>query len=158
MKRSKLIAAILCILLPLIVGSLSGLATVSSLSNWYAFLNKPSFNPPDYLFGPVWTVLYFVMGISLFLIWKSPTGKFRNQSLTIFIIQLLLNFAWSFIFFYFRQTGWAFVDIIMLWSLIVYMILIFYKINRTAALIQIPYLLWVSFASVLNAAIWILNK
>ena len=158
MKWSRFFTLLACILLPLIIGSLSGLANAGSLNDWYVQLNKPSFNPPGYLFGPVWTVLYLLMGISLYLIWKSPKGNPRTNALIIFGLQMLLNFAWSFIFFYFKQTGWALVDIIILWLNIIIMIFVFYKINKTAALIQIPYLLWVSFASVLNAAIWILNK
>ncbi len=137
MKRSKITAAVICILLPLVIGGLSGLGTVNGLNDWYAFLNKPAFNPPDYIFGPVWTFLYLLMGISLFRIWKSPTGKYRSQALTIFAIHMLFNFAWSFIFFYFRQIGLAFIDIIFLWILIGIMIFTFYKINKVAALIQV---------------------
>ena len=158
MKRSSLITAIICILLPLIIGSLSGLANIGSLDTWYSALNKPAFNPPGYLFGPVWTILYLLMGVSLFLIWKSPSGKLRYRALVIFGIQMLLNFAWSFLFFYFQKIELALFDIMVLWLLIWFMIFIFYKINKVAALIQIPYLLWVSFASILNAAIWMLNK
>jgi tryptophan-rich sensory protein len=158
MKRSSIITAIICILLPLIIGSLSGLANIGSLDTWYSALSKPSFNPPGYLFGPVWTVLYLLMGVSLYLIWKSPSGKLRCRALVIFGIQMLLNFAWSFLFFYFRQIELALFDITVLWLLIWFMIFIFYKIIKVAALIQIPYLLWVSFASILNTAIWMLNK
>jgi benzodiazapine receptor len=158
MKPSKVIFGITCILLPLIIGSLSGFANGGSINTWYAQLNKPSFNPPGYLFGPVWTVLYLLMGVSLYLIWKSPEGKLRTNAFVVFGLQMILNFAWSFIFFYFRKTGCALVDIIALWIFILVMILIFYKINKLLALIQIPYLLWVSFATVLNASIWILNK
>ena len=158
MKMSKFLTPLVCVLIPLIIGSLSGLANIGSLDTWYAQLNKPSFNPPGYLFGPVWTVLYLLMGVSLYLVWKSPDGKLRTNALVVFGLQMLLNFAWSFIFFYFHRPGWAMIDIIALWVFIVVMIFIFYQINKVAALIQIPYLLWVSFASVLNAAIWMLNK
>jgi benzodiazapine receptor len=158
MNVSKFLTPLICILLPLIIGSLSGLANVGSINTWYAQLNKPSFNPPGYLFGPVWTILYLLMGVSLYLVWKAPDGRMRDYALIIFGIQMVLNFAWSFIFFYFYQPGWALVDIIVLWIFIVIMILVFYRISRVSALIQIPYLLWVSFATVLNAAIWLLNK
>ena len=158
MNVSKFLTPLICILLPLIIGSLSGLANVGSINTWYAHLNKPSFNPPGYLFGPVWTILYLLMGVSLYLVWKAPDGRMRDYALIIFVIQMVLNFAWSFIFFYFHQPGWALVDIIALWIFIVAMILIFYRISSTSALIQVPYLLWVSFATVLNAAIWLLNK
>jgi len=158
MNVSKFLTPLICILLPLIIGSLSGLANVGSINTWYAQLNKPAFNPPGYLFGPVWTILYLLMGVSLYLVWKAPDGRMRDYALIIFGIQMVLNFAWSFIFFYFHQPGWALVDIIALWIFIVAMIFIFYRINKVASLIQIPYLLWVSFATVLNAAIWLLNK
>jgi translocator protein len=158
MKLSKFLTLLICILIPLITGSISGLANVGNVNEWYVNLIKPAFNPPSYLFGPVWTILYILMGISLYLVWKSPLGKTRKQALIIFSIQMFLNFIWTFIFFYFKQTGFALVDIILLWLLIIAMILLFKRINKTAAFIQIPYLLWVSFATVLNASIWMLNK
>ena len=158
MKWSRFFTLLACVLLPLIIGSLSGLANAGSLNDWYVQLNKPNFNPPGYLFGPVWTVLYLLMGVSLYLIWKSPKGKQRTNALIIFGVQMFLNFVWSFIFFYFRQIGLALIDIIALWLMIVYMIFNFHKINKVAAYIQIPYLLWVSFATVLNASIWMLNR
>jgi translocator protein len=158
MKASNIITIIICIALPLIVGSISGIATSGNITTWYATLNKPVFNPPNYLFGPVWTALYLIMGISLFMIWKSPSGDARNYALAIFCVQLVLNFTWSFIFFHFKQTGWAFFEIILVWISVLVMIIIFQRINKTAALLQIPYLLWVTFASVLNGAIWWLNK
>jgi translocator protein len=157
MRKSDILSLAICIALPLIVGSISGIATSGNITTWHATLNKPVFNPPNYLFGPVWTVLYLLMGISLFMIWRSPSGDARNYALAIFSIQLVLNFAWSFIFFHFKQTGWAFVEIILIWISVLAMIIIFYRINRTAAFLQVPYLLWVSFASVLNGAIWWLN-
>jgi translocator protein len=157
MKTSNILPIIVCIALPLIVGSISGIATSGNITTWYATLEKPLFNPPNYLFGPVWTVLYLVMGISLFFIWQSPAGDARNYALMIFGIQLLLNFSWSFIFFHFKQVGWAFFEIILVWISILAMIIIFHRINKTAAFLQIPYLLWVSFASVLNGSIWLLN-
>ncbi|MFN8115039.1 MAG: TspO/MBR family protein [Bacteroidia bacterium] len=120
-------------------------------------MNKPSFNPPNYLFGPVWTTLYILMGISLYMILQSDSNELRKKAVTIFSIQLFLNFCWSFIFFNFQSLGLAFVEIILMWISILTMIIIFYKINKTAALFQIPYLLWVSFASILNGSIWYLN-
>jgi len=158
MKFSKFLTLLICILIPLIIGSIAGIANVGNVNEWYVKLIKPSFNPPGYLFGPVWTILYVLLGLSLYMIWKSPTGKNRSQALLIFSIQMFLNFIWTFIFFYFKQTGLALVDIILLWIFIITMILVFKCINKTAAFIQIPYLLWVSFATVLNASIWILNK
>ncbi len=147
----------LCILSTLLIGGISGFATASSINGWYVTINKPSFNPPNYLFGPVWTTLYILMGISLYMILQSDSNELRKKAVTIFSIQLFLNFCWSFIFFNFQSLGLAFVEIILMWISILTMIIIFYKINKTAALLQIPYLLWVSFASILNGSIWYLN-
>ena len=98
------------------------------------------------------------MGISLFLIWKQPESETRKRALLIFFVQLVLNFAWSFIFFYFHQTGAALLEIIVLWLAILMMIVIFYRLKRSAAYLQIPYLAWVTFATALNASIWYLNR
>jgi translocator protein len=157
MKQKHILALIVCFIIPLVFGGISGLLTADNIPSWYAFLNKPAFNPPDYLFGPVWTGLYLLMGLSLFLIWRSSPGVRRNQALVIFGAQLVLNFSWTFIFFHFRQPGWAFFEIVLVWIAVLAMILFFYRISKTAALLQIPYILWVSFASVLNGMIWWLN-
>jgi benzodiazapine receptor len=149
---------LLCILLPLAVGGISGFATASGMDSWYYSLTAPSFNPPGWVFGPVWTALYILMGISFYLIVKSPPSEDRTAAFLIFIIQLVLNFAWSFLFFKFRMTGVAFIEILLMWISILLMIRLFKKVNLTAAILQIPYLLWVSFASVLNGAYWWLNK
>ena len=143
-------------MLPLIVGGLSGYFTASNIATWYVTLNKPFFNPPNYLFGPVWTVLYLMMGISLGMIINAKHSN-KNKSLIIFSIQLVLNFFWSVIFFSLQSPGWAAIEIITLWLSIIYMLPNFYKINKWAGLLQIPYLLWVTFASVLNISIYVLN-
>jgi benzodiazapine receptor len=148
---------IVAVSIPLVVGGLSGALTSGGISEWYQYLNKPSFNPPGYLFGIVWPILYVLMGISLFLIWAAPPHRNKKWAFTIFGIQLALNFFWSFIFFNFREPGWALVEIVVLWLSIVAMIVCFHSIRRWAAWLQIPYLLWVTFATVLNASIWMLN-
>jgi benzodiazapine receptor len=148
---------IICLLIPLAVGAISGFATASSIDTWYAFIQKPSFNPPNYLFGPVWTSLYILMGISLYLIVRAQPNADSRKAIMIFSVQLFLNFCWSFLFFMFHAPGIALVEIVFLLISIIAMISIFYKVNKTAALLQIPYLLWVSFASALNGAIWYLN-
>lgn len=153
----KIAIFILCISGPLLIGVIGGFATATSIDTWYATLNKPFFNPPNYLFGPVWTLLYLLMGISLYMILQSPVNEFRKKAIIIFSLQLFLNFWWSFLFFKFHLLGIAFVEIIIIWISIITMIYVFQKINKTAAYLQIPYLLWVSFASVLNGAIWFLN-
>ena len=151
------ITFIICLLIPLIIGGISGFATAHGIHDWYITLHKPSFNPPNYLFGPVWTFLYVLMGISLFMIWRSPKGKKRSDALTIFIIQLILNFLWSFLFFRFRLISFAMMDLALIWIAILLMIIIFKRVSKTAAFLQLPYLLWVSFAAILNGAIWFLN-
>ena len=158
MKTNTMLSIVICIAIPMVIGSLSGLATAGAIDNWYAQLTKPSFTPPNYLFGPVWTLLYVLMGISLFLVWKSPAGSERTTAITIFAIQMALNFAWTFLFFYFHRPGTSLIEIGLLWITIFFMIVAFSRIDKTAALLQIPYILWVSFASVLNGAIWYLNR
>ena len=152
-----IITLIICLLIPLAIGGISGFATATSITDWYVTLNKPSFNPPNYLFAPVWTTLYTLMGISLFIIWKSPTGRIRNNALVIFAVQITLNFFWSFLFFKFKLPGVALAEIVLLWTSILMMIIFFKRVSKLAAFLQVPYLLWVSFASILNTAIWILN-
>jgi benzodiazapine receptor len=148
---------LLCIIIPLAIGAVSGVATASSIDTWYVNIEKPSFNPPNYLFGPVWTTLYVLMGISFFMIIQAKKSELKTKAITIFCIQLFLNFWWSFIFFKFQLLGLAFIEIILIWLSIAAMIILFFEINKTAALLQIPYLLWVSYASVLNGTIWLLN-
>lgn len=148
---------LLCVLLTLTAGGVSGILTADSIGTWYQTLNKPSFNPPNQIFGPVWTTLYLLMGISLWMIWELPVSLARNRALRLFFLQLTLNFTWSFLFFSFHWTGVALAEILALWLSILIMILRFYPLNRKAALLNIPYLLWVSFASILNAAYWKLN-
>lgn len=147
----------LCILLVLIIGFVSGTANADTINTWYTTIKKPSFNPPNYLFGPVWTLLYILMGVTLYLILQNKQHPLYKKALVLFFIQLAFNFMWSFIFFKFQLLGVALIEIIAMWILILTMIITVFKINKKAALIQIPYILWVSFASVLNGAIWNLN-
>lgn len=140
------------------LGGAGGFFTVSEIATWFVTLRKPSFNPPNYLFGPVWTLLYILMGISLYLIWKLPPSPQRKKAITIFLIQFLLNVSWSFIFFNQHQILLALIDIVAMWGCILFTIITFAKLNKTAAWLLIPYISWVSFATLLNAAIWILNK
>jgi tryptophan-rich sensory protein len=150
---------IISIFIPLIVGAVAGLATSSNIKGWYQTLKKPSFAPPDYLFGPVWTALYIFMGIAFFLIWKNETKEhWKQKALIIFVIQLFLNLVWTFLFFYFKWKGIALFEIILLWATIFLTILVFAKISKTAAWLLVPYICWVSFASILNFAFWHLNS
>jgi len=158
MTKSQVLKFILSVILCLGVGGLAGLFTAEAVPGWYATLNQPSFNPPNSVFGPVWTILYLLMGISLFLVWKENYSRERNIAIVVFLVQLALNFTWSLIFFHFKMIGLAFAEIIVLWISILSMLFIFYKIKPVAAYINIPYLLWVAFATMLNASYYILNR
>lgn len=157
MNKSKIFKLIVSLGLPLGLGAIAGLFTANAVPAWYATLNRPSFNPPSWVFGPVWTTLYLLMGFSLFLIWIQSPDKKRNTAIFVFFLQQTLNFAWSFLFFYFNMIGLALIEIILLWICILIMIVLFYRIKPLAAYINIPYLLWVTFASVLNASYYFLN-
>lgn len=129
-----------------------------AIAGWYQNLNKPSFNPPDWIFAPVWIVLFFLMGISLFLIWRKETDLEKSRkAIHIFGIQLILNVCWSIIFFGFKAINFAFIEIVVLWFAILYTIIVFYKISKISGLLLAPYLLWVSFALILNFVIWAIN-
>ena len=140
-------------------GIISGLIANTGLNAWFGTLNKPSWNPPAYLFAPVWTMLYLLMGISLWLIWKSNTPVPQKINLIIlFSLQLFLNFWWSIIFFKFHSPALAFIDIILMLTIILLTIINFSKFSKAAAWLLVPYIAWVSFATILNFTIWILNK
>ena len=158
MNRSQIFKLLVSLALPLALGAIAGLYTADAIPGWYKTLNRPSFNPPDWLFGPVWTTLYILMGISLFLIWKQSASKERNLAIFVFLLQQALNFAWSFIFFYFNRIGFALIEIILLWINIIIMLVLFYKIKPIASYINIPYLIWVTFATILNAGYYLLNR
>jgi translocator protein len=157
MNKAELFKLLVSLILPLSVGAVAGIFTAQGVQEWYLTLNRPSFNPPNWIFAPVWTTLYILMGISLFLIWKMEISKARNLAILAFTIQLLFNFSWSFIFFYFNMLGIALAEIILLWISIVIMLVLFYRIKPITAYMNIPYLLWVSFASALNGAYYMLN-
>ena len=158
MNTAQIIKLAVSLLLTLGVGAIAGIFTSAAVPGWYASLNRPSFNPPNWLFGPVWTVLYIVLGISLFLIWNLEPSKARNLAMIVFMVQLIFNFCWSFIFFYFKMIGPALIDIAILWISIVIMLILFYKLKPLAVYLNIPYLLWVTFASILNTAYYLINK
>lgn len=174
----KLIAAVAITEFAGIVGSVF---TTPAIPTWYATLTKPTVNPPAWIFGPVWTALYALMGVSLYLVWKNGwkvqhhiferkqiawnylserfwRGQWQKENVVaIFGIQLLLNILWPYIFFGLHAPGAAFFEMIMLWFAIIYTIVNFYRISKLAAYLLIPYLLWVSFALYLNYAVWMLN-
>jgi translocator protein len=145
------------LLITLGIGAISGFATSSNISGWYAALNKPAFNPPNWIFAPVWTFLYILMGISLFLVWRQPDSGMKFRAIRFFFIQLVLNFCWSFIFFYFHETGFALTEILLLWIFIFITIYLFSRLNKWAAVLLVPYLSWVSFATLLTYYIYRMN-
>ena len=156
---SNIVKAIIAIAIPLIVGGTSGFFTVTGVESWYQTIQKPSWNPPNWIFGPVWTSLYLMMGIALFLVWKEDTSsELKKIAIGLFTIQLVLNFFWSFIFFSQQQPGWALVEIVVLWIFILLTIFAFAQVNKTAAWLLVPYISWVSFATILNYTIWQLNR
>ncbi|MFH2027796.1 MAG: TspO/MBR family protein [Nanoarchaeota archaeon] len=142
------------LILPFVASAIGGLFTAGSVSNWYVDLVKPSFNPPNWIFGPVWTLLYILMGISLYLVWVK---KFDKNAFTVFGVQLFLNMLWSILFFGLQKPFYAFIEILFLWIFILVTIIYFYRINKKSAYLLIPYILWVSFAAILNFAIFVLN-
>ena len=124
---------------------------------WYASLEKPAWNPPSWVFGPVWTTLYLLMAIAAWLVWRAYGFAGARAALTLYLVQLAANAAWSWLFFGRQDIGLALADIVVLWVLIALTIAHFHRHHRTAALLLLPYLLWVSFATALNFALWRLN-
>lgn len=158
LRRRPLIALIVSTGICLLVGLSGAIVTATSVREWYPHIEKPSWTPPGAVFGPVWTVLYLLMGVSAWLIWRHAAEIQRRRALWIFAIQLALNSIWSFVFFGLRNPGWAALEIVLLWSAIVATLVAFARISRVAAGLLVPYLLWVSFAAALNLSIWSLNR
>lgn len=155
--RSATLAAV-CILVPVISGAIVGLLTMGGILNWYATVNKPWFTPPGYVFGPVWTVLYILMGISLYLVvsqgWEKKSVK---TGVLIFALQLVANLVWSVLFFGLQSPIAGLVDIFLLLALIIATIVAFYRVSKPAAMLLAPYLAWVCIATCLNAGVVLLN-
>ncbi len=150
---SKLIASLLICIGG---GWLSGLATNAGLNTWYPHLIKATLTPPSIAFPIVWTILYFLMGLSLYLIWSRPFTK-KTPALFFFFLQLFFNFIWSFIFFYCENPGLALIDLTFLWFSIVWTMVLFFRLEKSAGYLLVPYLAWVSFAFYLNYFIWMNN-
>jgi tryptophan-rich sensory protein len=181
MKKSNWFKLITSLIIPLLAGWIGSLVTMPAIGSWYATLAKPALNPPSWVFAPVWTTLFVLMGIALFIVWKKDwkvqnwflvsqdkswnpwTKKFwsgdwqKANIIAIFYIQLVLNVLWSYIFFGLHQPGFAFFELLALWFSILYLIINFYRVSKTAAWLLLPYILWVTFAGYLNWAIWIGN-
>ncbi|HAY34936.1 MAG TPA: tryptophan-rich sensory protein [Ignavibacteria bacterium] len=155
---SNFIKLLVSIIICQMAGFIGTIFTSDSLTGWYAGLTKPDFNPPNWIFGPVWILLYFMMGISLFLVWREDLkNAVVKKAFYVFMIQLIFNASWSIVFFGFQSVTGALIIIIIFWLLIIYTILNFLKVSRTSGILLIPYLLWVSFAAILNFFIFKLN-
>lgn len=152
-KPARLLGSIL---LCLLTGFLGSFATFQNIPTWYATLNQPSFTPPDWIFGPVWTALYIMMGVALYLV-SLKKGPEARRAVIFFIAHLAVNAAWSFVFFGFHQIGAALAVIVLLWVMIAVSMGLFWKLDKRAAYLLLPYLAWVSFATVLNATFFSLN-
>ncbi|HZD47127.1 MAG TPA: TspO/MBR family protein [Silvibacterium sp.] len=139
------------------VGGIASIFAARAIPTWYAALVKPPLNPPNHVFGPVWTVLYTLMAVSAWIVWKTRPSPCRRRGLRLFLVQLGLNLLWTWIFFGAHQTLTAFVDLAALWAAILLTILTFKKMSHTAAWLLAPYLAWVTFAGYLNFAIWKMN-
>jgi len=149
----------ICILICQITGIVSGLLTTTQNNVWYNTIVKPSWNPPGYLFGPVWTILYVLMAISFWLVWKNDANEsMKQEAMLFFAAQLFLNFWWTILFFKFHSPLWAFIDIILMIVLIFITIFRFSEISKTAAWLLVPYISWVCFAAILNYNLWKLNS
>jgi len=149
----------LCIAAPLLIGAAGGLVTAASLQPWYDSLHRPAFTPPSWVFGPVWTALYILMGIAAFIVWQQG-GRVAavRTGMAAFAVQLILNAAWTPVFFGLHSLRGALVVIVLLWVAIVWTIILFRKVSALAAWMLAPYLLWTTFAGVLNAGFCVLNR
>jgi benzodiazapine receptor len=139
-----------------ITAAIGGAASVNA-APFYGQLVRPEWAPPSFLFGPVWTILYILMGIAAWLVWRVGGFRAARSALVLFLVQLALNALWSWLFFAWQRGGLAFADILLLWVLIVATIVLFWRVRPLAGVLLVPYLLWVTFASALNYAIWRLN-
>ncbi len=139
------------------VSVIGGAVTATSVDTWYQALEKPAFNPPDWLFPVVWTALYIMIAVAGWRVWRSAPLDVTRRALAVFAVQLALNLAWSFVFFGFQSIGLALVEIVVLWLAIAANTILFWRLDRWAGALLVPYLVWVAYAAVLNAALWLLN-
>jgi translocator protein len=156
--KFQVLAFILCLAIPLFIGYLGSLLTMESVKTWYTTLNKPSLNPPNWIFAPVWTTIYLLLGISSYRVWTNrKTVGWFHWAVIIYFLQLAFNLMWSFLFFYQQQIGFALVEIFLLLMSIIANAFIFYRFAKISGWLFLPYFLWVSFATYLTYSIFILN-
>lgn len=156
-SRRDIIGLILFLLLCLAVSVIGGAITASSVDTWYPTLDKPWFNPPDWVFAPVWTLLYIFMAVAAWRVWRTPRSPARRNALLLFAVQLVLNVVWSLLFFGLQQIGMALVEITTLLVAIVANAIVFRRLDSLAGVLFVPYVLWVGYASLLNLSLWLLN-
>ena len=156
-RLADIAALVLFLALCLGIGALGASVTATSVDTWYAGLVKPSFNPPDEVFGPVWTVLYILMGVAAWRVWRSADRDTTRGPLTLFALQLAINLGWTVVFFGLQKIASAVATIVVLDVAVLVTMLAFRSVDRLAALLMLPYVVWVAFATVLNVAIWRLN-
>jgi benzodiazapine receptor len=150
---------LISLLIPQVVAITAARFTITGVGSWYQQIRRPSWNPPGWVFGPVWTTLYIMMGVVLYLLWKeAPAGVQKRGAIGLWAAQLFFNFCWSLLFFNQHRIGVALIDLLLLWILILLTIFAFAKFNKVAAWLLVPYIAWVTFAGILNYSIWILNK
>ena len=179
MNYNKLLKFLVSIIICEFAGVVGSAFTAPEMGAWYKSLEKPFFNPPNWIFGPVWTIIFILMGVSLYFVWiknweprreatdieasnplsqKFLSGAWRKANIiAIFIVQLVLNILWSVIFFGFHNPGIAFFELLMLWFAVLFCIVNFYRVHKSAGFLLLPYIIWISFAGILNYFIWILN-
>lgn len=155
--RQRIVGALVAVLITLCAGLIGNLLGADAITTWYAGLDKPSWNPPNWIFGPVWTLLYVLMGIAVYLVWECTKDSSRRAALVVYGVQLGLNALWSILFFTFKQPALAFGEIVIMWIAIVATIILFWRVRPPAGVLLLPYIAWVIFASVLNFAVWQLN-
>ncbi len=158
MKGIDILKLVASVILCQTAGFLGSLFTTPAISTWYKTLDKPFFTPPNWIFSPVWICLFILMGISLYFVWRRPDHLTFKPALIFFFVQLILNVLWSIAFFGLRSPLLGFVDIVLLWIAILFTIFNFFKVSNFSGVLLIPYLVWVSFAALLNFSLWILNR
>ena len=159
MKKGLFIKIIICLAVTFSAPVVASFVMEPGGSDWYANLNKPSFNPPGWVFGPVWTALYILMAVSAGLVWQKGLGERKVRlAMGLYLVQLILNALWTPFFFGLEMPLLAFIDIVLLWTAIIFTILAFFKVSRYGALLMLPYLGWTTFAAVLNFSLWYLNR
>ena len=159
MTIRNILKLVVSIVACLAAGAIGSIFTRSAIPTWYAILEKPPFNPPNWLFAPVWTLLYILMGVAAFLVWrKGLENRQVRAALIVFLVQLILNVLWSVVFFGLESPLFGLIIIVVLWVAILITVIQFFKISHAASVLLWPYLLWVTFAAVLNSSIWLLNR